>query len=42
MQAEILGEVRSKVMAELLSQPNDVAKLPLEERLIKVFKQRLN
>jgi class 3 adenylate cyclase/tetratricopeptide (TPR) repeat protein len=42
MQAEISREVRRAVMAELLSQPDDVAKLPLEERLIKVFKQSLN
>jgi hypothetical protein len=42
MQAEIAGELRRAVIAELLSQPDDVAKLPLEERLIKVFKQFLN
>ena len=42
MQAEISGEVRRAVMSELLSQPDDIAKLPLEERLIKVFKQSLN
>jgi hypothetical protein len=34
MQAEIARELRRAVMAELLSQPDDVAKLPLEERLI--------
>ena len=30
MQAEISGEVRRAVMSELLSQPDDIAKLPLE------------
>jgi hypothetical protein len=42
MQAEISGELRRAVMAELQSQPDDVAKLPLEERLTKLFKQSLN
>ena len=42
MQAEISREIRRAVMAELPSQPDDVAKLPLEERLTKLFKQFLN
>ena len=42
MQAEISREVRRAVIAGLLSQPDDVARLPLEERLAKLFNKTLN
>ena len=42
MQAEISREVRRAVIAGLLSQLDDVARLPLEERLAKLFNKTLN
>jgi hypothetical protein len=42
MQAEVAGELRRALMAQLQSQPDDIAKLPLEERPIRLSKQYLN